>query len=244
MKKLTLDALLQSINEDSIVNSLIQSSPVCHKIFDPDFKLQFISNSGVVALQIENVEDYYGHTFPTDSAPKFTRDSFNEHMRLAAKGETNTIEYSFEVDGNVIWFRTTLSPFFNTDGNLIYIKADSMDITSTKKTEETNYKLKKSKTKSEQRLQAILDNTLDGIIAIDVSGTITMLNPAIEKLFGYTPSELIGQNITLCMPETYRKPHSQGFERYLITGETKVIGQIINLRGKKRMARFFQLNCP
>lgn len=137
MKKLTLDALLQSINEDSIVNSLIQSSPVCHKIFDPDFKLQFMSNSGVVALQIENVEDYYGHTFPTDSAPKFTRDIFNEHMHLAAKGETNTIEYSFEVDGNVIWFRTTLSPFFNTDGNLIYIKADSMDITSTKETEES-----------------------------------------------------------------------------------------------------------
>jgi len=135
MKKLTLDALLQSINEDSIVNSLIQSSPVCHKIFDPDFKLQFMSNSGVVALQIENVEDYYGHTFPTDSAPKFTRDIFNEHMRLAAKGETNTIEYSFEVDGNVIWFRTTLSPFFNTDGNLIYIKADSMDITDRKQAE-------------------------------------------------------------------------------------------------------------
>lgn len=137
MKKLTLDALLQSINEDSSVNSLIQSSPVCHKIFDPDFKLQFMSNSGVVALQIENVEDYYGHTFPTDSAPKITRDIFNEHMHLATKGETNTIEYSFDVDGNVIWFRTTLSPFFNTGGNLIYIKADSMDITSTKKTEES-----------------------------------------------------------------------------------------------------------
>ncbi len=135
MKKLTLDALLQSINEDSSVNSLIQSSPVCHKIFDSDFKLRFMSHSGVVALQIENVEDYYGHTFPTDSAPKFTRDIFNEHMHLATKGETNTIEYYFEVDGKVIWFRTTLSPFFNTDGNLIYIKADSMDITDRKQAE-------------------------------------------------------------------------------------------------------------
>jgi len=136
MKKLTLDALLQSINEDSSVNSLIQSSPVCHKIFDPDFKLQFLSNSGVVALQIENIEDYYGHTFPTDAAPKITRDIFNEHLHLAAKGETNTIEYSFDVDGNVLWYRTTLSPFFNTDGNLIYIRADSMDITERKLAEE------------------------------------------------------------------------------------------------------------
>jgi signal transduction histidine kinase/CheY-like chemotaxis protein len=135
MKNLTLDTLLQSLNDDSSVKSLIQSSPVCHKIFDPGFKLQFMSNSGVAALQIENVEDYYGQIFPTDSAPKITRDIFNEHMHLATKGETNTIEYSFEVDGNVIWFRTTISPFFDADGMLVYITADSMDITSSKKNE-------------------------------------------------------------------------------------------------------------
>lgn len=150
MKKLTLDALLQSINEDSSVNSLIQSSPVCHKIFDPDFKLLFMSNSGVAALQIENIEDYYGHAFPTDSAPKFTCDIFNEHMHLAAKGETNTIEYSFVVDGNVIWFRTTLSPFFNTDGNLIYITADSMDITELKQFQETLIKSQEDAEKANQ----------------------------------------------------------------------------------------------
>lgn len=241
MKKLSLDALLKSINENSSINNLIQSSPVCHKIFDPDFKLQFMSNSGLGALQIENIEDYYGHIFPTDSAPKITRDIFNKYMHLAAKGQTNTIEYSFDVDGNVIWFRTILSPFFNTDGHLIYIKADSMDITSTKKTEETNFKLKESITKSEQRLQAILDNTLDGIIAIDISGIITMLNPAIENLFGYTSSELIGQNITLCMPENFRKLHRQGIERYLATGETRVIGQIVELEGQKKDGMVFPI---
>jgi PAS domain S-box-containing protein len=135
MKKLTLDGLLQSVNEDSSIRNLIQSSPVCHKIFDPDFKLRFMSHSGVAALQIENIENFYGHTFPTDSAPKITRNIFNEYIRLAAKGETNTIEYSFELDGNFIWYRTTLSPFFDTDGNLLYITADSMDITEGKKTE-------------------------------------------------------------------------------------------------------------
>jgi len=135
MEKLTLDAMLHSINNDSSVNRLVQSSPVCHKIFDPDLKLQFMSRSGVEALKIENIEEFYGHTFPTDVAPKSTREIFNETMHLATKGETNTIEYSFEVEGNVIWFKTTISPFFNTDGDLIYITADSMDITSIKKTE-------------------------------------------------------------------------------------------------------------
>jgi signal transduction histidine kinase len=94
-----------------------------------------LSHSGVTALQIENIEDFYGHTFPADSAPKFTRDIFKKHIGLAAKGETSTIEYFFEIDGNVIWFRTTLSPFWDADGNLIYITADSMDITDRIKSE-------------------------------------------------------------------------------------------------------------
>jgi len=142
MKNLTLDALLKSLNEDSNINDLIQSSPICHKIFDLNLKLRFMSNSGVATLQIENVEDYYGHTFPTDAAPKISRDIFDEAIRLATKGRANTIEYSFEVDGNTIWYRTTISPFFNTASNLIYITADSMDITD-KENAEIN--LKKSR---------------------------------------------------------------------------------------------------
>jgi PAS domain S-box-containing protein len=92
-----------------------------------------MSKCGVTALKIESIEDYYGHSFPPDFAPKNTRDIFNETMHCAANDETKTIEYSFEIDGNDIWFRTTISPFFDTDDILIYITADSMDITSTKK---------------------------------------------------------------------------------------------------------------
>lgn len=138
MKKLTLDALLESINGNPTVNSLIQSSPVCHKVFDPDYKLKFMNNSSVSALEIENIEDFYGYIFPNDHAPKETREIFNKTMILASRGETNTIEYSFDVNGNLIWYRTTISLFFDADGKLIYIAADSMDITSNKKIKETN----------------------------------------------------------------------------------------------------------
>jgi signal transduction histidine kinase len=134
----TLEAILKSVNEDLNVNSLVQASPVCHKIFDPDFNLKFMSKSGVTALLIENIEDFYGKVFPTDAAPKATRDIVKKHMHLASEGETNTIEYSFEVAGEVIWYRTTISPYFSNEGDLAYITADSMDVTSIKQIEETN----------------------------------------------------------------------------------------------------------
>ncbi len=132
MEKLTLCGLLKTINENPSINSLIQSSPICHKIFDPDLKMQFMSNSGVTALQIENVEDLYGKSFPPDSAPESTRKIIIEHMHRAAKGETTIAEYHFVVEGKAMWFRTSFSPFFDSDGDLMYVRGDSMDITSMK----------------------------------------------------------------------------------------------------------------
>jgi PAS domain S-box-containing protein len=212
MNKLTLSALLQSINEDSSVNSLIQSSPVCHKIFDPDFKLQFMSRSGVTALKIENVEEFYGYIFPTDIAPKITRDIFNETMHLASKGETNTVEYSFTVDGNVIWFRTTISPFFNTDGDLIYITADSMDITSTKKAEERN-----------RTLLETTDICLKEIHKNDGPGyTLTFMSPAGQSQLGITTiEEFYGNPYPLDFyPDEAKMALTEGLDRTSRTGET------------------------
>ena len=212
MKKLTLNALLRSINEDSSVNSLIQSSPVCHKIFDPDFKLQFMSKCGVTALKIESIEDYYGHSFPPDFAPKNTRDIFNETMHCAANDETKTIEYSFEIDGNDIWFRTTISPFFDTDDILIYITADSMDITSTKKTEDINKTLLDT---TDICLKEIHKNNSPGY-------TMIFMSPADQNQLGIVNLEKLygGPYPPVFFPDEAKTALTEGLDRTARTGKT------------------------
>jgi PAS domain S-box-containing protein len=224
MKNLTLDSLLKSINEDSSVNSIIQSSPVCHKIFDPNFKLRFMSHSGVSALQIENIDDFYGHIFPTDAAPQSTRDIVNEHMHLATKGETNTVEYSFEVDGNVIWFRTTISPFFNSDDELIYITADSMDITSSKKLEETNRALLET---SPICLKEIHVNNGQGY-------TLMFMSPAGQKQLQITNEDQIyGKPYPLDFyPTEAKKALTEAMDNVANTGEaTQVECKLVDPNG-------------
>lgn len=77
---------------------------------------------------------------------------------------------------------------------------------------------------SELRLRVVTDTAIDGIIAIDASGTIQMANPACEKLFGYSPSELLGRNVSMLMPSPDRERHDGYLRRYLETGEKRIIG--------------------
>jgi two-component system, LuxR family, sensor kinase FixL len=73
-------------------------------------------------------------------------------------------------------------------------------------------------------LKAIIDNAIDGIITIDERGLIESINPAACKLFGYSPEEVIGNNISTLMPQPYRDEHDDYIHRYQHTGKPHIIG--------------------
>ena len=79
------------------------------------------------------------------------------------------------------------------------------------------------------RLQTLLDNTLESVITIDAAGTIQHFNKASTELYGYQPEEIIGHNITQLMPAQYRSMHEQGMARFLNTEQSKIIGQSVQV---------------
>lgn len=78
--------------------------------------------------------------------------------------------------------------------------------------------------KSQNQLQAIIQNAMDGIITTDENGNIFGLNPAAEQIFGYTVQDVLGKNLKILMPEPYRSEHDSYLKRYKETGEAKIIG--------------------
>ena len=62
------------------------------------------------------------------------------------------------------------------------------------------------------------------MIIIDERGRIESLSTTAERLFGYAMDEVVGRNIRMLMPTPHREQHDGYLERYLTTGERRIIG--------------------
>jgi len=93
-----------------------------------------------------------------------------------------------------------------------------------------------------ERLSAIINTTVDGIIVIDGRGIVESLNPAAERLFGYAESEVAGRNVSMLMPSPFHEEHDQYLERYQATGRAAIIGTGRQVRGKRKDGSVFPLH--
>jgi PAS domain S-box-containing protein len=83
---------------------------------------------------------------------------------------------------------------------------------------------------SEAHKAAILDSSLDCIVAMDHEGSITEFNPAAERTFGYSKQDVIGKHLAdVIIPPWRREQHRSGFARYLATGKSRVLGRRIEM---------------
>ncbi len=75
---------------------------------------------------------------------------------------------------------------------------------------------------AEERHRAVAETASDAILTINQDSIIEFINPATERIFGYSRSEMLGADLTMLMPEYLRVLHRGGVSRYLETGEKHI----------------------
>lgn len=75
---------------------------------------------------------------------------------------------------------------------------------------------------SEHRHRVVTEAAQDAIFTIDEHSTILFCNPAVERVFGYPPEELLGQPLSIIIPPRLRPAHQRGIERFLQTRQRHI----------------------
>jgi two-component system sensor kinase FixL len=88
-------------------------------------------------------------------------------------------------------------------------------------------------------MRSIMEALLDPVLSIDEDGIVLTANPAVERVFGWRPDELLGNKINALMGDPYRSEHDDYVRQYLRTGEARAIGRIRKVIGRRRSGEDF-----
>lgn len=122
------------------------------------------------------------------------------YMRAALQGKTQSFESIIpRPDGSSMYVWTQYIPDIE-DGHVEGMFVVVLDVTERKLAE-------LALQESVLHTQAILDNMFDGVITINTEGVIESFNKAASTIFGYSPEEVLGLNVTTLMPTHYKGQH-------------------------------------
>src|SRR5262249_43444667 len=133
-----------------------------------------------------------------------------EQMATGARDSYQVEQRFLRRDGSHFWGRLTVHPLRDEGGRITHHIGLVEDIS-------VRREIQAALQKSTERFQAVLDAALDGIVLIDPMGTIQLVNPSVQKMFGYTPEELLGKNVKVLMPPPWREEHDGYLASYRAT---------------------------
>lgn len=134
-----------------------------------------------------------------------------------ARGKIEIDDWRVRKDGSEFLAHIAITALKNPDGTVRSFAIIVHDITDQRAAES-------SLRHSEAHLRSILSTVPDAMIVIDERGKMLSFSDAAERLFGYTQAEVLGANVSMLMPSPYRERHDGYLERYLTTGERRIIG--------------------
>lgn len=160
------------------------------------------------------------------------RPILREAVRNAASGAPrSSVEYRIvRPDGEVRAVSTEYEPVMDGSGRMVSLVGTIQDVTERRQADE-------ALRESEERYRIVAETASDAIIVIDEDGRISFVNEAAGSTFGYSRDEMLGETLTMLMPEHMRELHQSAFQRHLDTGERRLNWRSVQLPGLHKSGR-------
>jgi len=163
----------------------------------------------LVGQQVKNI-------IPEGFAERLIADGTRTAAEALAQQIGTGIELSARrKDGSEFPIEIMLSPLENADG--ILVTAAIRDISVRKAAE-------KQLAHMESRHRGLLEAAPDAMVVVNQSGKIVLLNTQVEKLFGYTRSDLLDQTVEMLIPERFRGKHHGYREGFFVNRQQRTMG--------------------
>ena len=115
-------------------------------------------------------------------------------------------------DGRERWISAVSEPVPDAAGRVVRLRGTLQDVTERRLTE-------RLVRESAERDRLLWQTSTDVVLMVSEDDLIRFCNPAIVRLLGYRPDQVVGQPLTMLQPERLRAAHRHGFSRYLAGGE-------------------------
>jgi len=168
--------------------------------------LEMDSNEG-----LQTLEDFASHVHSEDMP------IFRAVTRLGQQGNGQT-QGEFRIvrpGGDARWLHAVCETHCDRTGKAVRHICAVIDVTARKAMEQ---ELKQS----EELYRLLWEVTTDVVVMLDESNVIRFANPAVKEVFGYSPEEIVGQDLSVLQPPALVDLHRAGFARYLATGQRKL----------------------
>ena len=193
---------------------------------DNDFRYLFL-NEKAGEIILHKPEEVLGKSVWEIFPDLVGTELYNNFLR--ARDEQVYVHFTEHYEATGIWKDIQLYP--SPDGLSVFVK----DISEQKKSE-------LAAKQSEEVRNLIMSSALDAIICVNSDNKFIFWNKRAEELFGWTFEEIKSETLTTTIvPPQHRNAHAHAMERYLVTGEKKVSGRMMELTALKKSGKEFTI---